>query len=590
MTSEKKDEIHKRNKELVNQIYAGALNPSTFNELFKAWDEHFDALTETDQRTLTEDFSWTEEFVSHFEQAGLFLDKISYEREPSLFEKIETIQAAVILCRPDGIIYQTNEHAAAINSISSANSILELAFDMETERIISGLLKFLRNVEDQPEDKKSVVRLSSGMSDEPLLFWAEYVVREDGYKATSNSRYLMFKAISPVWSEGIAEAVAAAFKLTEAEVDLVQNLYHGLSIREISESTKRSQATLRTQLSSVLHKTGTKTQVELARILSGLVQIFAQQSRKDPKRPQEVQILRHRKQTSRSIKMHDGSNLQVVESGDLDGVPFFFIQLSTTPTLTDEIIEALHGNGIRLISPYRSGVGGTTKQKVTLNPEVWVQYYLQAMEHLGVDPNYIGGHCSGGIYALHLAKELGKRCKRILLVDTGAPLKTAWMVNQMPSAPKRQFLAARYFPAALKTPYRLVKADFYSGSEGEDRLVRYFYDGSPTDEQLLDTKDYWQITRDNLDYCMQNPFQLARDVAHWSRDHTPLLEAVSQNTHVRYFHGEDNYVHRADNIRKLCSKDARLSNNIVPGQAQLLIYAEPELFAGEIARLCDIVN
>lgn len=61
-----------------------------------------------------------------------------------------------------------------------------------------------------------------------------------------------------------------AFGLTTAEAEVASDLLCGLSVREIADCRKRSVATVRTHLASVLAKTGTARQTELIRLLMRL--------------------------------------------------------------------------------------------------------------------------------------------------------------------------------------------------------------------------------------------------------------------------------------------------------------------------------
>ena len=50
------EEIGIKNRELVERIYSGALNPADFNDVFHAWDDYFEALGSVDKKKQSEDF------------------------------------------------------------------------------------------------------------------------------------------------------------------------------------------------------------------------------------------------------------------------------------------------------------------------------------------------------------------------------------------------------------------------------------------------------------------------------------------------------------------------------------------------------
>ena len=63
------------------------------------------------------------------------------------------------------------------------------------------------------------------------------------------------------------DALARHYRLTTAETKLVEALIETGSLRQAAARLHRSYNTLRAQLRSILHKTGTKSQVELIRLL-----------------------------------------------------------------------------------------------------------------------------------------------------------------------------------------------------------------------------------------------------------------------------------------------------------------------------------
>lgn len=63
------------------------------------------------------------------------------------------------------------------------------------------------------------------------------------------------------------DALALRYRLTAAEIKLVESLLATASLREAANRLHRSYNTLRAQLQSVLRKTGTNSQVELITLL-----------------------------------------------------------------------------------------------------------------------------------------------------------------------------------------------------------------------------------------------------------------------------------------------------------------------------------
>ena len=572
------DPLRSRMAELVRNIYAGAINPSEYNRIFEAWDAHFALVggTEATGEGAAEDFDWVAEFADHFEQAGQIFDRLHPQRGEGAPDALDAFHAPAMICSARGVVQRANAAAQALLGPVQGRGLDDLPFDTTSAAALRSLMT---RAPDPAPAARCVVRLFPE-GDEPCFFYAEFM---PGRGEDPGPRQLMLRAVASGWSPAVETVLAAAFDLTEAETALVSELYRGHSIKEIAEARNRSQATLRTQLSSVLQKTGVKSQAGLARIVTGLMHLVEQRDAEGARIGAPVLPRLPDAQRTIRLELEDDITVEVVESGALDGDPVYFIQPTTLPTLTPALVAALRARGLRVLSPMRPGTGATTRLPIQFSPRDWAGVHLQVLDRLGIGEAVIGGHCSGGIYALELARAAGARCRRVVLVDTGAPLADATQIYRMPAAPRRLFLAARYFGAMIDTPIKLVAADFFSGPEGEARGVAYFYEGSPADQAILHAGDNWRITRDNMDYCFANVPQLCQDIRIWSRNNSRLLEEVVQRVPVHFLQGEQNLVHDAAMLRKLCARHPRLSCHIEPDAAQLLIYVRPELLAEAFA-------
>ncbi len=76
---------------------------------------------------------------------------------------------------------------------------------------------------------------------------------------------ILLKAPDPVTPP--VDVLAASYGLTRAEAEVAADLANGQSVKEISDARRRSIHTVRTQLKTVLRKTGTSSQVQLVTVL-----------------------------------------------------------------------------------------------------------------------------------------------------------------------------------------------------------------------------------------------------------------------------------------------------------------------------------
>lgn len=578
--SKDKDLLIGKQRELIAQIYGGALDPSRYQELLRTWDAHYEALGVFDARFHESDFTWADEWIDHFERAGEVFETLEQAKSPSLARKVQDSASICLLVDAAGRITCMSRSAAATFRCVANTPVADLNFDPPSHLLLEDMRRSLVERAHKPPQASNLVRYFIDQRPEPIILVAQVV-----NDAARNTPVILLRTANAAWHDEAGKAMQRSFNLTGAELTLVENLYQGKTIKEIAEKSGRSQATLRTQLSSVLSKIGAASQSGLARTLSGLIHAFNEDELSSQSQATPGSDGLTTGQSERVLELPNDIRIHLVESGDLSGDPFFFIQPTTWPTLTPEIVQALGDAGVRLISPYRSGLGQTTRKPLSFTVKDWAQTYVAALDALGIDRVQVGGLCSGGIYAYELAKALKDRATGVLAVDTGAPLKTARMINRMPLAPRRLFLASRYFPAVLTTPCKLATADFYSGEAGRARGVEYFVDGSPTDVDAVKNPKLWRIVRDNFDYVVRNPEGAANDVVIWSRDTSRLVSDVLAICPIRYLHGADNLIHRADQVALMASKHAACSARIVERESQCLIYRRPDVFASEILDL-----
>ena len=576
------NDISKKRDRLVSQIYESALNPGEYNHIFEAWDDHFEALPQDRRLSEPADFEWMDDFIGHFDRAGQLFQKLETKKEVPLAERLAAMDYAALVCDQNGVISECNERAEKFFGLVGGGSIFDQNLEPQSAKLLKAFFVLPEKSNKVELEERAIIRIYDAEANSANVFLTEYILPKGDPETKVQ---VLMRSIQSNWHNRVAEALHDAFNLTKAELDLLENLYRGLTVKEIANWKSKSQATLRSQLSSLLQKTGTSSQADLSRLTASIVTSLDKV--KNEKQPQILSSFRRKQPFQRrySLEISQEFTFDVVESGDLSGRPFFFVQTTTWPTLTKRIVKSLAMSGVRLVSVMRSGVGKTTKASLSMNPGDWAAVLLQAVDKIGPKEGWIfGGQCSGGIFALEMASRAGSVCKGVFLVDTGAPLQSAEMIYQMHKSPRRLFLAARFFPLVLTTPYNLVHADFYSGREGEERAVSYFLDGSPTDEKLMSDPYFWRIVRDNFDYVMRNHRQGARDLTFWSRNTTNFFKSALKNAPIHFYHGQDNFVHLAANIEKFCDRHTNATHRIVPDHGQLLIYVKPELFAEEIAR------
>ncbi|MCK8500806.1 alpha/beta fold hydrolase [Myxococcus fulvus] len=124
-----------------------------------------------------------------------------------------------------------------------------------------------------------------------------------------------------------------------------------------------------------------------------------------------------------SLRLKDGRRLAYVESGDLDGVPVFFIHGNPGSRYMRHPDDRItHGLGVRLITPDRPGYGLSDHQpgRTLLDFPSDLEQLANA---LGIGRFSLFGVSAGGPYAAVSTWHLDDRILRAAIVSGASPLK-----------------------------------------------------------------------------------------------------------------------------------------------------------------------
>ncbi len=574
---------HDLQSSLVDTVYAGSLNPALYDQVFKTWDEQFEASLKTNALNHMSGFDWAEAFIAHFDRAGELLDHIQPEHRKSIIDEISHMPYAGILSTLDGVIIKSNRHAREYIQDTPYETIFDLPLSDHSKQTLKAIVS-----QDLRVGSSNILRYELSEHTAPLVLTCDIIQDKDAFSPTDNHLGLLLRAVHAVWTERVERTLMDTFDLSRAEIDLLHHLYKGLSISETVAQTGKSQPTLRSQLSSILHKTGTKSQSALARLTVSVVQTIADKPaiNSDPLAKKAPSAALQERQT---IALSNGLSVEVVKSGAMNGRVFYFISQVCSPFLSPEIVEALAKNNICLIAPFKSGSGQTTKTPSSFGLEDWADMHLEVLHKLGYDNFVCGGYTPGGIYALEIAKRAKEKCRAVLLAASGAPITSMRQIYAMTGPAKRLVLAARYTPRLLFTPIKFIAADFKASEAGKNRACRYYLKESATDEKMLENPQLLELFKENIAYSFENVQQVTQDYIYWAQDQTELFEAVAQTCPIHFFHGGDDKLMRPEFIQSFIETRNNMTLRTVDGHGHLIMYTAPALFAEDIARLCALI-
>ncbi len=247
----------------------------------------------------------------------------------------------------------TEGRVAAINTATSlefelniGDTIDHLPYVLDSSQKISSLVREALNTEEN-EDLDAILERGHGKNDDRDATIA--VTVSLGRVPTA----LVF-VVTTKWKPRSALLLKRQFNLTSTEAELLVSFVDGYSTQDIAQKRKRSHATIRTQLQSILAKTGARNQTELLRV-SLSVSDFATNI------GVIVDAVNHPYRRRAEILREGGRLVEVTLMGDLQGDPILTIANAANYTFNANIEQKLFEAGLYIISVCTPGCGRTDR-------------------------------------------------------------------------------------------------------------------------------------------------------------------------------------------------------------------------------------
>lgn len=158
--------------------------------------------------------------------------------------------------------------------------------------------------------------------------------------------------ITTRWKLRSVQLLRLQFGLTGAETDVLSSFIDGHSSKDIARMRSRSHTTIKTQLQSILHKTGAHTKTELLRITLSLSDFV-----KDIGEITDAVTHPYRRQAE--VLREGGRRIELTLMGAFDGSPILSVATAGFYTVNAHLEKAMFEEGMCLISVCPPGCGKT---------------------------------------------------------------------------------------------------------------------------------------------------------------------------------------------------------------------------------------
>lgn len=479
--------------ELIESVYAVALEPERYEELVLIWNNRF---IQSPAKIGQVDAN----FIDDFRRSLIILQNIKREEgtdeAKTPFDDYETSHFAVLGVAENGDIVQSNMAAKD-------------AF---------GHLDFYR-IDTLPYDQGSLEALSKAIAETFAGSQKQHLIRAirtDQDSVSLISLRLLLPADRPlvmvqtsdfVWPKHMMPLLKSAFDLTPAEAEIVGMVTQGATLGEVAQKRESSLSTVRTQMKSILNKTETHSQTELVRMAIAFVSInvhadvaavTADKVRLSEPFPNET--LAYPKADQRyTLRLPDGRTLDYSIIGDPDGEPVLHIN----PIFWGDFWPASHiskivERGLKIIAPARPGYMRSSLCPDGKSPSVqYAKDVHHLITHLNLEKVTILARGMATQHAYEILFLNPDIVKGLLLITPEMPYKMSETYANLSPAYRFVLNTALSYPKLLELYIKAARI-FY-GRVSTREFIEKHYEGANADFHILDNAEIMEALKLGLD-------------------------------------------------------------------------------------------
>ena len=561
-------------EQLITEIYEVVLKPERYDRFMTLWDEHISValnnLDELKNTSPSDDFLNDPELESHFKRAHEILERLGREGSgaatPQSYGE-QNIHPTFFIAS-DGQIIDAN--SAAMDIIGNAKSLEDIALHTQSSDL-KKLEKLVTKLNHSQSLKQvNILRMNVGTKDNKGQRREQLFLARPMKFQREGPVLLCIYAMNIVWSDELRQILLDAFCLTKSEMEIAEGLCSGKSLAQISSERNRSIHTIRTQVKSLIQKSGTSSQADLVRVVLTLASF-------DNAKDRRSALSLKRLDAGRRIEVKVGNNLMMPVHiiGPENGRPVLFLHGMLDGAAVSKAVGAmLQRMDIKLIAPTRPSFGDCPPAyNITTAPEEFAGDLQLVMDELNIKSAPIIGHMAGSIYAFAAAAILEQRISAIVSVSGGVPIKSAQQFKKM--SPRQRIVAwtARFTPTLLPSILRSGISQIDNGNE-ENFMNALFLKGS-CDRQATENLNIRAAIHAGYRFAVaQGHRAFEVDSRQVTRNWSSYVDATRQP--VTLLHGVHDPVVAIDTVRDFARSHNRFKLIEHDDAGQLIFYQKPE--------------
>ncbi len=572
--------------EFLHAVYRTAVTPESYDELMALWQSRLETAVARLDPTLPTDKTGRDVIdltpaLVHFQTSLEILDRLgrrSGARDLRIGMAPDGLHVSIDAA---GRVVWLNARAARLFRLRAGTGIERLPLAAPAlERLRAALGRLGAAAQTDPLEPPQA-QLFSLIDEEGLLhhFVAVPMREPDG------TPQLVLRSAAARWSPLLSEMLRDSFGLSDSELDIVAMLVDGLDLPQIAVARGRQLGTVRTQVKTVLRKTGTRSQARLMRLVLGLAAHLpvpgeAAQGQRD------VHFL----------ELSGGRRMPFHRIGPARGRPVLWLHGMLDGIGVTKALEVeLRRHAVQLIAPERpffgsaQGIDPGTLPAGTALPRDAVRLFADDLrelcDHLRLPDVVVMGHMAGAVYGFGFAAQAPGRVRALINVAGAVPMTSSEQFRAMSARQRLVAYTALYTPTAL--PFILRAGIRQIDTGGERRFIDALQADAPHDQRIGQDPDVFDILRDGVRQAVaQGHRAFEIDSYHVVRDWSGLVDGSACPVHL--LHGRHDPVVTCASVEGFAARlGARADLQVAEDAGQLVLYACPEQVVRTLARAVD---
>lgn len=550
--------------DLLEVIYRTALSPQNYDTLMEEWEGRLDAYVSglDDDAPLGPEHGEDGASMLYLQTTLSVMKSLDRSAPAATGETRRSANAKVLICRTGKILWH-NRRAETLFRTATGAALSDLQLDPGTQDRIADALRRLELHPASPEGGiPRVIRAVQDEAGSAVYMLASRMQQPDGPDV------LYLEETGSSWSDMVEACLRDSFDLTASEMQVLAGLCEGQTIAQIAQARGRSVSTLRTQVKSVLRKTGVSSQSQAIRLAYSLAAHVDTRARSGTDMP--LAVWSHRMADGRQVPIHD--------IGPRNGRPVLFLHgmldgMGALPALEQE----LHLRDLRVIAPERPLFGSAPGcgRPVCDMVGAIADDMIVLLDHLGLDRVVVLGHMAGSVYAFGLASRAPGRVSRVVSVAGGVPIRSIRQFKDMSRRQRTIAYSARFLPRALPVLLHAGVRQIQFG--GIRNFVEALYAQSPPDRAVLTRPDAAAAIENGVKFAVNQGYRgFEIDSYHVVRDWSASAEGTA--CPIDLVHGTEDPVVSFASVEDFARRlGHRCRLHRIDGAGQLILHARPDV-------------